>query len=398
MPKRTASACHAARPVASPCVARDHPGFVADLTRRQLLLAGLYGPFALRAARAQAPPPATAAAPRTDRRGQVLEVDAPGLVAEDGAVDAAVAARTVDRALTSFTGDADPVSALARFVRPADTVGLKVDLTGGPRVVFHRALTDRLLTHLGALGVPPERILVFDQLRFRMVRAGYPPLPAGPADGKTRAVRFLHHEAEGWGYEEARVPFDAKRTWRWAKLLTRCSAILNLHAAKDHRRCGVSGALVNMALGCIDDAQPLHGVLDRAVPAIYAHPTLRGRVRLSMCDAGYVLRQGGPQDQPAHRVLGQTVLIATDPVAMDWALVEKIEAERASAKLPSLYDVDRPRERPPLHVSNAAALGLGAPIHELRWERIGPTGERTAITPRRLRALAPTVGDETDPP
>lgn len=306
-------------------------------------------------------------------RGWVAEVEAPGLVASDGVVAPEPAARAVDRVLTLLTGEPDPVAAMARFVTPADTVGLKLDCMGCRHVVPHRALTDRVLGLVRAVGIPPDRIIVWDQFRERLVRAGY------PADGDIDGVKVLHHGSEGW------APAGATGGERLTPLLTRCTAVLNLHAVKDHRYCGVSGALVNATLGSILDASSLHGGLDEAIPRLYRKPDISGRMRLNIADAGYVLRQGGPQDHSAHRVRRDAVLASVDPVAMDWAVIELVETARRQARLKSLYEVDTPRRRSPRHVEVAAQLGLGAAMHELKWVRLTAAGERLAVVPTRLR-------------
>jgi hypothetical protein len=320
-----------------------------------------------------------------------VEAAAPGLVARDGVVADGPATLAVDLALTGLTGDSDPVAAMARFVRPGDSVGLKLDCMGNPRLVFHPALTRRLIQLIKAVGIPADRIVVWDQFRSRLVRAGY------PADGAMDGVRVLHQASPGWQATGAIQRIGKAGAFQWSPLLLKSTAVLNLHAAKDHRYCGISGALVNMALGCITDAGPLHGSLHEAVPRLYARPEISGRVRLNICDAGYVLRQGGPQDHSAHRVKRDAVLASADPVAMDWAVLELVETARKKAKLRSLYDVSAPRRRPPLHVTNAAALGLGAAMHELAWERVTAGGGRIPVIPRRLQALIPTLKAAAQP-
>ncbi len=349
----------------------DAAFIMEDLTRRRFLL-GLGGA----AATAALPCQASAQVPLAVAKGRVFEAMAPGLVSPNGVVAPGPAATAVDLALTGLTGDPDPVVAMGRFITAADTVGLKLDCMGSPRLVFHRALTVRLVQLVKAVGVPVERIVIWDQFQERLMRAGY------PADGAMEGVKVVHQGSTGW---EAKGPGGGER---FTPLLTRCTAILNLHAAKDHRYCGISGALVNMALGSILDASSLHGGLHKAVPRLYQRPAISGRVRLNVCDAGYVLRQGGPQDHSAHRVRRDAVLASVDPVAMDWAVIELVETARKKGKLKSLYDVDTPRRRPPKHVEIAASLGLGAAMHEVSWERLTASGDRVPVVPVRLRGAS----------
>ncbi len=309
-------------------------------------------------------------------RGRVLEVRDPAAAAADGTVDPARVARLVDRALTLWTGDADPAAALARYVSPSDTVGLKLNCMGCPRMAVEPAVTARLLELVAEIGVAPNRTVVYDQYRFRLVRAGYT-LQEEPG-----RVRVVHARSEDWGYTGKTHTYDEERSFLWSTFLQRSSAVINLCVPKDHDLCGVSGALKNMAMGNVDQPFLFHPVVQQAVPRLYARPEIRRRVRLVVCDATRVLWHGGPQDNPVHSGPYGGILLATDPVAMDWAIVELVNEHRRRHRMEPLQDVEKPRARPPTHVANAAALGLGARSREVLWLSVAADGSSRY---RRLR-------------
>lgn len=327
--------------------------------------------------------PGTASAAQA--RGRVLQVTDRRVVAADGLLDPARVARLVDWALMAWTGEDDPVRALRRFVDPSDTVLVKLNCMGCPKMAVKPEVTARLLALLEEVGVPPERTIVYDQFGFRLIRAGYA-LQEQPG-----GVRVVHARSEGWGYSTQRHAYDEGRTWAWSLALERCTAILDLCVPKDHDLCGVSGALKNLAMGLVDRPFVFHPVIQEAVPRLYRRPELRDRVRLHLCDATLVLWHGGPQDNPVHRGPYHSLLLATDPVALDWTIADIVNAHRTRHKLEPLEEVTRPRRRPPTHLANAAALGLGARAEEVVRLRLDVEGERKVGHLRNVGHVAPTL-------
>lgn len=317
---------------------------------------------------------ATPAAPRS---GELLELIQPGLTTSRDRIDDAVARATLDRALTTFTGEPDPVRALGVYIRPTDVVGLKVNALASPGHVFHPPLVWHLVEHLQALGVPPGNIVIYDEYGNKMRRAGY-----RPTRRKGR-VRVLYGKLVG--YQKTGVPYDATRSVRWVRLLDELTAIVNLHVPKDHEICGVTGALKNMAFGNIRDVRRFHDVIHDAIPWIYGRPELHRKTRLHICDASRVLFNGGPHDRPKWRAAYDALLISEDPVAMDWAVLELVNAHRAARRMPPIEEVKRPRPRPPDYLQRAVRAGLGVDLAGVKWTRVGPDGAAARYQPSHVK-------------
>ena len=290
------------------------------------------------------------------RPGEVVEVTRRGVCRDRDHVDPVGARRLLDEALVNFTGKPDPVQALAEYVHPEDVVGLKVNALASPGHPFLPALAFHLAEHLLTLGVPPRNIIVYDQYGDRMRKGGYRFVD------RPGQVRVLHHRRMGYFKKEVR--FDSVRALRWSNIIREVTAVLNLCVPKDHDLSGVTGALKNMAFGNIDRVPEFHKVIHRAIAWTYSQPEIRDKTRLCVCDATRVLYEGGPQDKPAHRVPRDAVLVAEDPVAMDWAVLDLVNAERVQRELQRIEDV-----RPPKFLHEAAARGLGDPFTRMRWTR-----------------------------
>jgi len=318
-------------------------------------------------------------------RGRVLQVKDRKVSAPDGLLDEARVTRLVDWALMAWTGDEDPVDALRRFVSPSDTVGIKLNCMGCPKLAVKPAVTARLLELLEQGGVAASRTIVYDQFGFRLIRAGYE-LADDP-----KGVQVVHAKSKGWGYGSKRHTYDATRTFAWSRLLERCTAIINVCVPKDHALCGVSGALKNLAMGLVDRPFVFHPVLDAAIPRIFGRAELGSRVRLHLCDATRVQWHGGPQDNPVHSGPYGSLLLANDPVALDWTIVDIVNRLRRRRRLAELHDVKLPRKRPPTHVANAAVLGLGAPAGEVVRIKLDVDGGRDVGQLRNTGDVEPSI-------
>lgn len=307
-----------------------------------------------------------------DRPGELMRLDRPGLATRDR-LDTAAARRLLDEALVAFTGAADPVAALARYVHPADRVALKVNALAAPGHPFHPALADRLAELVQWVGVPPDRVVIYDQYPTRMRRSGY-----RLVDEPGR-VACVNHAMRG--YVERAVPYaDGRQTLRWCRVLDEATAVINLMVPKDHDLTGVTGALKNMAFGSLDRVRPFHRDIHHAIPWLYAQPEIRDKTRLVICDASRVTWDKGPQDQPKHRAVADALLIAEDPVAMDWAVLELVNEARAAR---GLTPIERTR-RPPTFLKVATGMGLGAPFERMRWRRVDAGGRVAGWTPSHV--------------
>lgn len=329
---------------------------------------------------AGAPPPGPA------HPGKLVRVHAAGAVvggkiAGRKKLDGAKVKAMVARALTEFTGLPDPVRALGRFVTKDDTVALKVNTLGSPGAATSPEVTFAVADLLQALGVPADRIIVYDQYASRMQKAGF-----RLAD-KAGAVRVIRHQGASAGAEDPKWGYGAETMTpagptRFAKVLERVTAVINLPVPKDHDLTGVTGAIKNMAYGNIDVVPKFHcnkpwGWVDGrkvakdgscqpeckwgacSVVRMYSAPEITSKVRLHLADATGVLYHGGPQYQPAWTVAYDSVIVATDPVALDSLFLRIVDEHRTRNGMKPLNEVARPRRRPAAFIAHGQALGLG---------------------------------------
>lgn len=265
-----------------------------------------------------------------------------------------VAKRLLEKAMMEFTGATNLVEAMKRFISKDDVVAIKPNGIAGQKgatMAVNFELILPVVEAVIALGVPPEKIMVYEQypsyLAGCRVNVRQFKLPSG--------VRTATHNNNDHPMSEVQV-YQGVKT-KYARQMLEATAVINLTQIKDHSICGYTGTLKNITHGNIMNPHEHHA--HNASPQIamlYNHPVVTSRVRLHITDAFKVMYDKGPLDKdPKTRLLQGSVYVATDPVAMDsvgWQLVDQLRKERG---LKSLKD----SKREPRYIRTAGELGLG---------------------------------------
>lgn len=268
-----------------------------------------------------------------------------------------VARQMLEAALTRFTGAPTLEEALGKFIHKDDVVAVKVNgIAGqvGATMAVNFELIQPLVEGLVKLGVPPDKITVYEQFGSYMAgtRVGRKGnvLPAG--------VKIGIHGNNDATMKSIAV-FENVKT-KYVRFLTDATAVIDMTQMKDHSICGYTGCLKNMTHGSIINPQNHHAHhASPQIAVLYAHDILRSRVRLHVTDAFKIIYDGGPLDKnPKARILHGAVYVATDPVAMDTIGSTVIEQARKDKGLKTLAQAGRE----PAYIAKAAELGLG--IHD----------------------------------
>lgn len=320
--------------------------------------------------------------------GRVIEVFHPGAIADKRISQPAV--RTMLTAgMTSLTGDRAAADAWARFVSPADVVAIKVNPSSAPPTITSIALLREVIAALNAAGVPNRSILVYDRNSNQLEVNGYhTQVPAG-----VRVIGLDQRWAVKGSEDVNRSGYDpevycemdcfGERETRsyLASIVTReATKIINLPTLKEHNASGVTGCLKNLAYGSFNNVARTHvdpkTYTDPVIPVMCSVGPLRSKSVLHIMDGIRAVYHGGPFGwNPEFTWEARTLLIGTDPVAVDRIELEIVEQKRREVGAPSLFDrnpanlgrsadIERtaqknPFYREPNHIRTAAELGLG---------------------------------------
>jgi len=131
--------------------------------------------------------------------------------------------------------------------------------------------------------------------------------------------------------------------------------IINITPMMNNNEVGVFGNLFSLADGSVDNFARFESDRDRlarAIPEIYALPSLSDRVVLNITDTLICQYQGEERSLLHYSAILNQLRFSRDPVALDVLSLKELDRQRQLAKVPDL------RLDPDLY-NNAALLELG---------------------------------------
>jgi hypothetical protein len=374
-------------------------GFILVFTIRggaQDAPSGLVNPPAPPSTNAPAPPPVRTLSP-------VIWSEHADIVQRLN-VDGAQARRMVDACLLKLTSASDAGTAWSRLgITPDDVVGIKITTMGGPALSTHRAIVQAICDGLGAAGVPPSQIVVWDKDGADMLDAGYTPTEATdshvgiasvfPGTGYDPNViykngilgtliwgdyDFIHQNAEDFTQQAGARDLDGNYNsssgalnWLqassirssnqsyYARLVTRiCTKIINVPVLTDNAYVGINGCLASLALASVDNnrrfqGDPTYG--DPAVCEILGRDFMRRKVVVNILDAMIAQYAGGPRFDPQFTRSIGAIYVSRDPVAIDSIVLRRLEKWRANDRNGRIDPIGKTAG----HVHDAASYNLG---------------------------------------
>jgi len=299
--------------------------------------------------------------PRTKSRVVVIRHEA--LAAED------LAPRRVrdllDEAAKALVGESGAADAWARWFRPDDRLGIKVNCLG---YATHPAVAQALAEAVGAVGLPPQEIILWDRTGRELQAAGYTLRESGPG------VRCLGTDAlasRGNAGYAAEIATSGSIGSLYSRIITdETNTLVSACVLKDHGLAGLTCSLKNF-FGAIHNPNKYHGNnCDPFVADVCAHALIRDRLRLVVCDAMHPQYHGGPARRAQWQWPYGGLILSTDPVAVDGVAREILVRRRAAAKMKPLEAEGRPVR----YLATAQARGLGtADLDRIEIISIGKT-------------------------
>ena len=261
--------------------------------------------------------------------------------------DPRAAEEMVDKAVCTLTGETDLKKAWARFIKPEDRVGIKINALAGRFASTMKEVVDPIVKGVRLVGVPDENILIYDQYGGNMRAARF------EWQDKPGKLRVMNHAV--LGYENSLTESAGGGRGKLAKTLLWTTAVINVPVLKDHDLAGVTCAIKNMVCGSVEKPPLMHRKIHTALPNFYALDHIRGRVRLTICDGSFCLYDGGPKYNPGNIVSHDSVYATVDPAAMDATALAVVDSEREKHGFKPLEKANRPAT----FLKVAEDIGLG---------------------------------------
>jgi len=314
--------------------------------------------------------------------GRVVEISDPGSIVRNR-VSQPVVRRMLEQGMKDLTGESSVRAAWAKFIDPADTVGIKINPSGAPACCSSPEIVREIISGVQSVGVPARNIVIYDRYSYEIDIGSYQALlPPG-----VRVVGIQDGFVDTSGYDP-NVYCDANFFGEWetrsymASIVAHgVTKIINVPTMKDHSASGVTGCLKNLGYGTFNNVarshrapysftNPLIGVMCSVEP-------LRSKAVLHIMDGMRQVWHGGPLTQVQDFIYqAGMLLVGTDPVAMDAIELQLIEKKRREQGAPSVWEHD-PKSitpdghefyhdatknlffRQPGHIAAAGKLGLG---------------------------------------
>jgi uncharacterized protein (DUF362 family) len=306
------------------------------------------------------------------------------------APDGAVVDRMLERSMLTLTGAAGVREAWQQFVSPGDVIGLKVNPVAGKLLSTSPQLVRAVIRQLREAGIPAERIVIWDRREFEMHEVGFT-TEAFPgiritgterkdaqgsfhnAEGKLYSEKVIDRDWYYWAdvegeYDDSTMPYmvNGGKYSYFTSICTReVTKIINLPILKN-AGASVTLCLKNLAYGAISNTGRLHKQLWAETCAeVPAFPPLRDKVVLNIVDGIKGCYQGGPAADPQFFATFNTLLVGTDPVAVDRVGYEIILKKRIEQKI---QKEENPRGRTFLELAEKLGLGIADPARVERTD------------------------------
>jgi uncharacterized protein (DUF362 family) len=310
---------------------------------------------------------------------------------ENGKISLAAIDRMLGRSLLALTGAGNLQAAWQTFVNPGDVIGLKVNPVAGKTLSTSTEIVMAIVRQLEGAGIPRKQIVIWDRREFELHEAGFTPQTfpgiritgterkdaAGSfydKDGNLYGAQMIDRDWYYWAdveekYDADTLPYminEGKHSYFGTICTQEVTKIINIPILKNAGP-SVTLCLKNLAFGAISNTGRLHKQLWAETCAeVPAFPPLRDKVVLNIVDGIRGCYNGGPAANPEFFTDYKTVLVGTDPVAVDRIGYEIVLKKRLEEKV---QKEESPRGRAFLDL--AQNLGLGtAELRKIEHERL----------------------------
>jgi hypothetical protein len=310
--------------------------------------------------------------------GKVIRVLNPGAVVNDVPVEA-IAYMMLQKSMIELTGHKDISEAWRVFLSPGEKIGLKVNPVAGSLLSTSHAVVKSVVKQLTESGISREDLIIWDRRDMELKDAGftrdiYPGITVKGTElqdengsftdenGKLYGERNIDKEWYYWAdiegeYDGETMPYmiNGGKFSYFTKIVTReVDKIINIPILKNAGG-SITNAMKNLAFGSISNTGRLHSKLwNDTCAEVCAFAPIRDKVVLNICDGLRGCFNGGPGANPQFICNYNSLLVSSDPVAMDRIGYDIIAEKRIAEGLQKA-----PAPESLTFLTMATALGLG---------------------------------------
>jgi hypothetical protein len=310
--------------------------------------------------------------------GKVIHVRNMNAVVDNEPVEAE-AYRMLRKAMLELTGQDDLGKAWRTFVSPGERIGLKVNPVAGKLLSTSHAVARSVVKQLAESGIPKENIIIWDRRDMELKDVGftaenYPGVTIKGTecqddngsfydkDGKLHGEKNIDKDWYYWAdvegeYDGETMPYmiNGGKYSYFTRIVTGdVDKIINIPILKNAGG-SITNAMKNLAYGSVSNTGRLHaGLWNETSAEVCAFAPLRDKVVLNICDALRGCFNGGPGANPQFICNFNSILIASDPVALDRIGYDIIAEKRIAEGIQKAATPEQLK-----FLSLASDLGLG---------------------------------------
>ena len=310
--------------------------------------------------------------------GKVVQVNHSNCIAENKIIYQS-AYDMLAKGMLELTGAETLKDAWLMFVNENDRIGLKVNPVAGPTLSTSVEVTQAIVNQLEEAGIPRDHLIIWDRRETQLYEAGFddknfPGIKIIGTErsgengtmydenGKLYSLQMIDTTWYYWAdceekYDEETIQWmvnEGKYSY-FTKIVTQMvDKIINVPILKNAGPT-VTLCLKNLAYGSISNTARLHQKLwSETCAEVCAFPPLRDKVVLNIVDGIKGCFNGGPGANPQFFINYNTMLIGTDPVAVDKIGYDIVTQKRIEENLQK-----EPSKRGAMFLELAQNLNLG---------------------------------------
>lgn len=285
----------------------------------------------------------------------------------------------IEKGMLELTGEKNINQAWLQFVSPKDKIGLKLNPVAGPELSTSIETVKSVIKQLISAGVPAANIIIWDRREFELHEVGFneanfPGIKIIGTECKDSLGSFYDKNGNLYGeeridknwsywadvheeYDEETLPYmiNTGKESYFSKIVTQMvDKIINIPILKN-AGSSVTLCLKNLAYGSISNTGRLHKQLwSETCAEVCAFPPVRDKVVLNIVDGIKGCYNGGPGANPVFFTHYKTILLGSDPVAVDRIGYDIVIKKRIEEKI---QREDNPRGRKFMELAQELNLG-----------------------------------------
>ena len=272
---------------------------------------------------------------------RVVKVFHPNSVVDNQPLESE-AYRMIADGMLQLTGEKKLHKAWRKFVKPGEKIGLKVNPVAGKLLTTSHAVVKAVVQQLEESGISRSDIVIWDRREMQLQETGfneenYPGISIRGTEQQDKEGGFFDKDGILYGeknidkdwfywadldgeYDEYTMPYmvNGGKESYFTKIVTQeVDKIINIPILKNAGTT-VTCCMKNLAYGSISNTGRLHKQLwSETTAQVCAFPPLRDKVVLNIVDGLKGCFDGGPAANPQFITNYKTIMLGSDPVAVD---------------------------------------------------------------------------------